>query len=73
LPKLPVVSGAEAIRKFEHLGWTSERTRGSHVIMSKPGSIVTLTIPLHKELGPGLLRTQLRKAGVSVEDFIAAG
>jgi predicted RNA binding protein YcfA (HicA-like mRNA interferase family) len=47
--------------------------RGSHVIMSKPGSIVTLTIPLHKELGPGLLRTQLRKAGVSVEDFIAAG
>ncbi len=33
-------------------------------------SIFTLSIPLHKELGPGLLRDQIRKAGLSLEEFI---
>jgi predicted RNA binding protein YcfA (HicA-like mRNA interferase family) len=68
--RLPVCSGEEAIRGFERAGWTKDRRRGSHVTLTKPGSIVVLTVPLHRELGPGLLRSLIRKAGLSVEEFV---
>lgn len=70
MPKLPVVSGQEAVRAFEKAGWTVARQRGSHVVLTRPGSIFTLSIPLHDELGPGLLRDQIRKAGLTIEEFI---
>ena len=69
MSKLPVCSGADAIGAFERAGWTRERQRGSHVTLTKPASPVVLTVPLHRTLGPGLLRTLLRKAGISVEEF----
>lgn len=50
--------------------WRVVRQRGSHVPMTKTGSIVTLSVPLYTELGPGSLRDQIRKAGLSVEEFI---
>ena len=70
MPKPPVVSGQEAVRAFEKAGWMAARQRGSHVVLTKPGSIFTLSIPLHDELGPGLLRDQIRKAGLTVEEFV---
>jgi hypothetical protein len=38
--------------------------------MVRENHVETLSIPLHRELGPGLLRDQLRKAGLSVDEFI---
>jgi predicted RNA binding protein YcfA (HicA-like mRNA interferase family) len=58
MPKLPRISGREAVRAFEKAGWEVARQRGSHVVLTKPGSIYTLSIPLHRTLGPGLLRDQ---------------
>ena len=71
MPRPPAISGQEAVRAFEKAGWTAARQRGSHVALTKPGSIFTLSIPLHDELGPGLLRDQIRKAGLTVQEFIA--
>jgi hypothetical protein len=36
---------------------------------SKPG-YPPLSIPNHKELAPGLLRAQIKQAGLSVEEFL---
>jgi predicted RNA binding protein YcfA (HicA-like mRNA interferase family) len=47
------------------------RQRGSHVVLSKPGTIYTLSIPLHDVLGPGLLRDQIRKAGLTIDEFVS--
>ena len=69
MTRLPVCSGGEAIRAFRRAGWQEDRQRGSHVTLIKPGSPVVLTVPLHRELGPGLLRSLIRKAGLSVEEF----
>ena len=69
MPKLPRISGKEAVRAFERAGWKVARQRGSHVVLSKPGSILTLSIPQHRVLGPGLLRDQIRKAGLTVDEF----
>ena len=42
---------------------------GSHVVLRKEGSKVTLSIPKHKELKPGLLRHLIKAAGLTVDDF----
>lgn len=70
MKRLPVVSGAKAIRAFQHHGWkVARRKRGSHVVLTKPGVRYPLTVPLHKELDRGLLRDLIRESGLTVEHF----
>ena len=71
MPKLPVVSGAEAVKAFERAGWRVDRRRGSHVVLLKHGHIASLSVPQHRELAPGTLRALIRAAGMSVEEFTA--
>lgn len=66
---LKLVSGLEAVKKFQRAGWTVMRQKGSHVMLTKPGYHWTLSIPQHEELGPGLLRKLLKQAEISVEEF----
>jgi predicted RNA binding protein YcfA (HicA-like mRNA interferase family) len=68
---LPVVSGREAIRVFERLGYTVVRQRGSHVRLrhATDPSRKPLTIPDHRTLKPGLLRHLMRDAEVDPEEF----
>jgi len=66
---LKLCSGAEAVRKFQKAGWTAVRQKGSHIMMTKPNYQWTLSIPLHKELGPGLLRKLISQAGLTVKEF----
>jgi predicted RNA binding protein YcfA (HicA-like mRNA interferase family) len=67
--KLKLCSGADAVRKFQRAGWTVARQKGSHVMLTKSGYQWTLSIPLHSELGPGLLRKLIRQAGLNAEEF----
>ena len=71
MSRLPVCSGAAAVRAFAKAGWSQDRQKGSHVTMTKLGSAVVLTIPLHSQLGPGLLRSLIRDAGLTVDEFKA--
>ena len=70
MPKLPVISGAQAVKAFEKSGWKINRQRGSHAILLKEGSIASLSVPQHKDLAPGTLRSLLRAAGMTVEELI---
>ena len=69
MTKLPICSGEEAIRAFQRAGWAQGRQRGSHVTLTKSGIPVVLTVPLHSELGPGLLRALIRKAALTPDQF----
>lgn len=40
------------------------------MILTKPGSIASLSIPDHKELAAGTLRKLIRCSGMSVEEFV---
>ncbi len=71
MPPLPVVSVAEAVRAFEAFGWRVARG-GNHIILIKEGHTATLSIPNHKEVARGTLRSLIRSAGITVEAFIAA-
>ena len=70
MPKLPHVSGAEAVRAFKQLGFEVARQHGSHIVMRRGAS--GCVIPNHREIKVGTLAGALRQAGVSAEEFIAA-
>ena len=72
MPAIPVLSGREVVRTFEHLGWNVSRQRGSHMIMIKTGEMATLSVPDHKEVAKGTLRSLIRSAGLTVAEFLAA-
>ena len=70
MPALPVISGTDAVKAFNQAGWEAVRQRGSHIIMVKDGSIASLSVPDHRELARGTLRSLIRDAGLSVAEFI---
>ncbi|HEX8144704.1 MAG TPA: type II toxin-antitoxin system HicA family toxin [Pyrinomonadaceae bacterium] len=72
MASLPVLSGQEAVRVFESFGWSVARQRSSHIIMTKEGEIVTLSIPNHKEVARGTLRSLIRSANLTVDQFVKA-
>ena len=72
MPKLPVLSGEEAVRVFESLGWSVARQRGSHIVMTKPGEMATLSVPNHPTVAKGTLRSLIRSARLTVSEFYDA-
>lgn len=70
MTRLPVISGAAAIRAFGHAGWAVARRESSHVTMKKGGERFLLTVPLHRELDRGLLRGLVRDSGLTVARFM---
>jgi predicted RNA binding protein YcfA (HicA-like mRNA interferase family) len=68
--RLNNVSGKEAVRAFEKIGWQIVGQVGSHLVMIKPGIRANLSIPQHKELSVGTLRALIRNAGMTVEEFV---
>jgi predicted RNA binding protein YcfA (HicA-like mRNA interferase family) len=70
MPKLPQISGKEVVNVFEHLGFKQARQRGSLVVMRRDEK--GCVIPLHRELAIGTLRSIIRQAGVSIDEFMEA-
>jgi predicted RNA binding protein YcfA (HicA-like mRNA interferase family) len=52
-------------------GWVEVGTSGSHVKFAKPSptGLRTAIVPKHREIARGTLRSILRQAGISPEDF----
>lgn len=72
MASLPVLSGQEAVRIFETFGWTVARQKSSHIIMTKQGEIATLSIPNHNEVARGTLRSLIRSANLTPDEFVKA-
>ena len=72
MPPVPLLRPREVVQAFERLGWSVARQRGSHIVMTRPGHIATLSIPDHPEVARGTLRTLIAKAGLTVEEFVSA-
>jgi predicted RNA binding protein YcfA (HicA-like mRNA interferase family) len=70
MARLANISGKQAVKAFQKAGWSVVGQVGSHVVMSKNASRANLSVPQHKELSVGTLRSLIRNAGMSVEDFL---
>ena len=64
------VSGAQALKALQKLGFEKVRQSGSHVIARRGDK--GCVIPMHAELKVGTLAGLLRQADVSAEEFTAA-
>ena len=69
--KLANISGKTAAKAFERAGWAAIGQVGSHLVLVKSGIRVNLSIPQHKELSVGTLRSLIRNAGMTVDEFLA--
>lgn len=69
-PSLPHISGAEAIRALQKLGFVIARQKGSHVILRRGST--GCVVPNHKEIKIGTLSSVLKQAGVSADEFMSA-
>jgi len=52
-------------------GYTSSRTKGDHLIMSKPGSARPVVIKMDPNLGEDIVQSNKRTMGLSTADFEA--
>jgi predicted RNA binding protein YcfA (HicA-like mRNA interferase family) len=72
MPSPPLLRPREVIHAFKNLGWEISRQKGSHIIMTKAGSMATLSIPEHLHVARGTLRSLIDKAGITLEAFLDA-
>ena len=70
MPSLPTLSGKDVVSVLLNDGWQMVRQRGSHIILVKDGHMATLSVPDHRELAKGTLRSLIRSSGMSVEEFM---
>lgn len=71
MPPVPLLKPHEVIKVFEKLGWQVVRQRSSHIIMTKPGHMATLSIPDHAEVARGTLRALISRSGLTIDEFLA--
>lgn len=69
---VPVLSGRDVVRAFQKFGWRVARQQASHIILIKPGEVATLSVPDHKEVARGTLRSLIRAANLTVPEFVRA-
>jgi predicted RNA binding protein YcfA (HicA-like mRNA interferase family) len=67
--RMAQIVAARMIRALVRLGWTRDRQKGSHVVLTNAGRSVT--VPLHPVLKEGTARAILKQAGVGEDEFFA--
>ena len=62
----------EVIAILRRFGWYQDRTTGSHYMMRHPEKPGTVPVPYHgnRDIKIGVLRSIIRQAGMSVEEFL---
>ena len=69
---LPRLSGREVAKALGEIGYEFDRQRGSHIVLrSKEPPHRRLTVPDHDEVAKGTLRSIIRQAGLTVNEFKA--
>ena len=69
MTKLPILSGRQIIKALSKMGFRPLRQRGSHVFMQHPDGRTTL-VPIHQQVGRGLLKRILNEIDVTTEEFV---
>lgn len=65
------ISGKEAVKRLQNLGFIVSRQRGSHVVLiaNKNNRKYVTVVPLHKELKRGTLRSIAKLADISLSEL----
>lgn len=69
MPRLTPVSFRQLVRVFERDGWQYSRTKGDHLIFTRPGARRPVVIPRYDEIQVTIISGLLRTAGMSRERY----
>ncbi len=71
VPPLPRITGREVVRALGKLGWVIVAQKGPHAQLKHPRHSGRVTVPLHagETIGPGLLRSILSQADITVDEL----
>jgi predicted RNA binding protein YcfA (HicA-like mRNA interferase family) len=67
--KLPDISAEECVRALEKAGFYVVRQK-THIIMRRDTPVARVSIPRHRTLKKGTLRSIIRQAGLTVDEFV---
>jgi predicted RNA binding protein YcfA (HicA-like mRNA interferase family) len=68
--QLPIVSGREVVKALQKIGYEKDRQKGSHIVLRQIAyPHRRLTVPDHREVAKGTLRSIIHQAGLTVEEF----
>ncbi len=71
MARLPVVSGRDLIRALEKTGYVVDRQKGSHIVLRQTSEpFRRVTVPDHKEIAKGTLRSILRHTGLTTDELV---
>ena len=70
--RLPTLSGKEVVKALAKVGFTEvpRRGKGSHMFVHRADPPKGITVPDHKQIGRGLLRSIIRQTELSVDEFL---
>lgn len=72
MTKLPSVGYRKVVKAFVSFGWTVARKSSSHIILTQDGHLASLSVPAHNPVAKGTLRSLIRSAGLTVDEFVNA-
>jgi hypothetical protein len=67
---LPLDSGRKLVKVFESFGWVSHQGK-NHIVLLHPDKPpnLAISIPDHRQVDRALLKTEIRKAGLTEAEF----
>ncbi len=70
MPKLPQVSGREVVSALERAGFYFLRQTGSHIHLRRDDPFAQVSIPNHRTIKRGTLKSIIDATGLTVEEFV---
>ncbi len=70
MSRLPRISGRDCVKALDKVGFYLKRQHGSHLILRRDNPFAQVVVPNHKELDRGTLRSIIRQAELSVDEFV---
>ena len=70
MSKLPVISARELLKVLSKIGYSVDHQTGSHMILRNENyPHRRITVPNHKEIARGTLRSIIRQSGLTLDEF----
>ena len=70
MSRLPVISARELLKILYNIGYFVDHQSGSHIILrSKAYPHRRITVPNHKEIARGTLRSIIKQSGLTLDEF----
>ena len=70
MTKLPNISGKACVKALSKIGYYQKRQEGSHIILRKDNPFSQIVVPNHKNIAKGTLRTIIKNAYLTIDEFI---